>query len=254
MPCDVVPSTFRREVFERASLGRAAAAPDGVTRMLFVGQVGRRKGTFDVLRALPEVRDAGARVHVTFVGPPELTGEWDALLALRAELGLEAMTEFAGQLQGDALYDRYRSAVCFVSPSYNEGLPVVLFEAGVFELPVLTTPVGSIPDLVVDGRNGLLVAPGDRAALVAALVRMVREPARARAWADSCKRTCRPSIPTACARVWRTRSSGPSTHERLRLGSCARLAVMSPGEIAHRLRIALRDRLAPPAWARWSPR
>ena len=50
------------------------------------------------------------------------------------------------------------------------------FEAGVFELPVLTTPVGSIPDLVVDGRNGLLVAPGDRAALVAALIRMAREP------------------------------------------------------------------------------
>ena len=176
LPCDVVPSTFRREVFERASLGRAAAAPDGLTRMLFVGQVGRRKGTFDVLRALPEVRGAGARVHVTFVGPPELTGEWDALLALRAELGLEAMTEFAGQLQGDALYDRYRSADCFVAPSYTEGLPVVLFEAGVFELPVLTTPVGSIPDLVVDGRNGLLVAPGDRVALVAALIRMAREP------------------------------------------------------------------------------
>jgi glycosyltransferase involved in cell wall biosynthesis len=176
VPCDVVPSTFRREVFERAARNGPARPPDGVTRALFVGQVGKRKGTFDVLRALPDVHRAGADVHVTFVGPPELTGEWEALLAARAELGLEATTTFAGQLQGDALYARYRDADCFVMPSYTEGLPVVLFEAGVFGLPAITTPVGSIPDLVVDDRNGLLVAPGDRAQLVAALVRMAREP------------------------------------------------------------------------------
>ncbi|MBI1797687.1 MAG: glycosyltransferase family 4 protein [Candidatus Eisenbacteria bacterium] len=175
---DVVPSTFRREVFERAAALREAPAParaDGRMRVLFVGQVGRRKGTFDLLEALPRVRDAGADLNVTCVGPEELTGEWDALMALRDRLGVGAMTEFTGQLQGDALYARYRDADAFVLPSYTEGLPVVLFEAGLFGLPAITTPVGSIPDLIVDGRNGLLVPPGDRDRLVAALVRLARD-------------------------------------------------------------------------------
>jgi glycosyltransferase involved in cell wall biosynthesis len=121
------------------------------------------------------VREAGVPLHVTFVGPPGLTGEWDALMELRRRLGLESMAEFAGQLQGEALYARYESSDLFVMPSYTEGLPVVLFEAGLFGMPAITTPVGSIPDLIVDQRNGLLVPPGDRDRLVAALTRMARD-------------------------------------------------------------------------------
>src|SRR5207244_1340391 len=139
------------------------------------GLLGRRKGCFDLLRALPAVRDAGLRIQVTFVGPEELVGEWEAMHALRRELGLEAMTEFTGELRGDALYDRYRSTDLFVMPSYTEGLPIVLFEAGAFGIPVITSPVGAIPDLVADGRNGLLVPPGDKDRLVAAIARMARD-------------------------------------------------------------------------------
>jgi glycosyltransferase involved in cell wall biosynthesis len=174
--CDVVPSTFRREIFERGV--HAAPAPreaGGPVRALFVGQVGRRKGTFDILEALPRVREAGVPLHVTFVGPPELTGEWDALTETHRRLGLESMATFTNQLQGEALYARYEASDLFVMPSYTEGLPVVLFEAGLFRIPAITTPVGSIPDLIVDGRNGLLVPPGDRERIAAALVRLARD-------------------------------------------------------------------------------
>jgi glycosyltransferase involved in cell wall biosynthesis len=174
-PVEVVPSTFRREVFERGSGARPAPSADGVCRGLFVGQVGRRKGVFDLLRAVARVRAAGVAFHLTLVGPAELEGEWDALLALRSELGLEAATEFTGALQGEALYARFAAADCFVMPSYTEGLPVVLFESGAFAVPVITTPVGAIPELVRDGENGLLVEPGDVEAIADAIARMARD-------------------------------------------------------------------------------
>jgi glycosyltransferase involved in cell wall biosynthesis len=176
-PCDVVPSTFRREVFERAAAVRRGPRLNRLTQGLFVGQVGRRKGVFDLLRALARVRKGGDALTLAFVGPPELEGEWGAVQALRSELGLESTTEFTGPLQGDALYARFRGADFFVMPSYTEGLPVVLFEAGVFELPVITTPVGAIPDLIEDGRNGLLVRPGNQEEIAGAITRLVRDPA-----------------------------------------------------------------------------
>ncbi len=61
-------------------------------------------------------------------------------------------------------------------PSYTEGLPAVLYEAGAFQLPVITTPVGSIPDFIEPERNGLLVPPGDVEALADALARVARDP------------------------------------------------------------------------------
>jgi glycosyltransferase involved in cell wall biosynthesis len=61
----------------------------------------------------------------------------------------------------------------FILPSYNEGLPMALLEAMSWGLPVITTPVGGIPELVISGTNGLLVNPGDIAGLSAALQSLV---------------------------------------------------------------------------------
>ena len=174
--CAIVPSTYRREVFERGASFERPAPRSGTVQGLFVGQVGRRKGVFDLLAAMKRCKDMKLPVRLTFVGPAELEGEWEALMSERAALGLEDVTEFAGPLQGEALYDHFKLGEVFVMPSYTEGLPVVFYEAGAFEMPVLTTPVGAIPDLVVDGRNGLLVEPGRVEQIVQALVRLVRNP------------------------------------------------------------------------------
>jgi glycosyltransferase involved in cell wall biosynthesis len=144
---------------------------------LHVGQIGRRKGVFDLLRALRRLRDEQLSVRLVAVGPSELPGELDAALALRAELKLEDAVEFTGPLQGEALYRQYESADCFVLPSYIEGLPVVLHEAGAFSLPVITTPVGAIPELVRDGANGLVVAPGNVEQIAGALRMLATDPA-----------------------------------------------------------------------------
>lgn len=176
-PIAVVPSTFRREVYEHAARVPVRAPHEGPSRALFVGHYGRGKGTLDLLAAVAALRARGTALDLTIVGPPQRSGDAAESMALRGELGLEREVRFTGPLTGDPLWDAYASADLFVLPSHAEGLPVVLYEAGAFGLPVVTTPVGAVTDLVAHERNGLLVEPGDVAALADALERMACDPA-----------------------------------------------------------------------------
>lgn len=168
----IIPSTLRREVLEAGNCFRRKYEVESTTG-LFVGQVGRRKGLFDLLDALKRLKEAGRPARMAIVGPPEYRGEWDALMRRCVELGLRSDTvQFKGALQGDMLYEEFRRADYFVLPSHREGLPVVLFEAGSFGLPVIATPVGGIPQLLEHERNSLLVAAGDAEGISKAIERL----------------------------------------------------------------------------------
>jgi len=172
IPIDLCPSTYRREVVERAR-GFTRRFGDGApARGLFVGQLGERKGVPDLLQAIARLKQRGVAMPFAFVGPFETGAGREKVVATRRELGLESDTELTGTLQGEPLYQRFATSDLFVLPSYTEGLPAVLYEAGAFQLPVITTPVGSIPDFIEPGRNGLLVPPGDVEALAGALARL----------------------------------------------------------------------------------
>ncbi len=179
MPIEIVPSTLRREVLEAGARPRPAA-PAGALRVLFVGQVGHRKGVPELIEAVARLHARGRAPRVTIVGPSEQPGELDAARAQVIRLGLEATVTFTGALTGEALYERFRDHDVFALPSRNEGLPVVLYEAAAFGLAVLATPVGSIPEFVRDGVSGVLVPPGDPEAIAAALERLADPTLRAR--------------------------------------------------------------------------
>ncbi len=203
-PVEIVPSTLRREVFERASGWQRPHKRDGAVVGLFVGQVGRRKGVFDLLPALRRLKDAGVPFRMVFVGPAEREGEWEQALQMRDWLGVDDVAEFTGPLLGEDLYQRFREGDVFVMPSYTEGLPVAFFEAGAFEMPVITTPVGSIPDLVVNERNGLLVEPGQTDQIVAAVTRMARDHEARRRMAAQLRQDVQAFHPDrVCARIAR---------------------------------------------------
>lgn len=167
----VVPSTLQGELFEAGSRFQrnyAVSEPLG----LFVGQVGERKGVFELLEALHRLKQRGIRARIVLVGPPEGEGDWEALMKRRAELDVGDVAEFVGPLQGEALHQKYREADYFVLPSHSEGLPVVFFEAGAFGMPVIGTPVGAVTDLLKDNQNALLVRPGNVEELAAAILRL----------------------------------------------------------------------------------
>lgn len=101
----------------------------------------------------------------------------EQLAAQAQAAGVADVVALVGPLGQQDLPDRYRAADVFCLPSFAEGLPVVLMEAMASGLPVVTTAIAGIPELVQDHRTGLVVPPG-RADLVAdALVELAREPA-----------------------------------------------------------------------------
>jgi glycosyltransferase involved in cell wall biosynthesis len=80
-----------------------------------------------------------------------------------------------GALGHPEVIERLRGADILCLPSFAEGVPIALMEAMALGLPVLTTRVMGIPELVEDGASGLLVAPGNRDELASALQRLIED-------------------------------------------------------------------------------
>jgi glycosyltransferase involved in cell wall biosynthesis len=151
----------------RAELGIPAGAP-------LVGEIGRLcdvKGQREVIAALAQVPEA----HAVLVGADlEQGGAFQTLLEHEAErLGVRDRVVFAGRRE-DA--DAVLAEVDVLAlPSWTEGLPLVVLEAMAQRKPVVATPVGGTPEVVVDGETGLLVPPRDPDTLAAALRRLLAD-------------------------------------------------------------------------------
>ncbi len=156
-----------------------AARDDGALRVLCVGRLVPEKGQLILARAVATLRDRGIDAHVTFVG------DGPALGRLRAEittLGLGDAAVTTGALGSDPVAELYRRADVFCLPSFAEGVPVVLMEAMAAGLPVLSTRIAGIGELVQDGVNGTLVAPGRPEPIAEALAGLAEDPERAQRW------------------------------------------------------------------------
>ena len=148
----------------------AANAP---ARILFAGRIGARKGTYELLRAFARLAPQFPSATLVCAGD----GEAAQLKALAAELGVAEQVECPGWLSPEAMGSEMQRASIFALPSHHEGVPMAMLEAMSRSLPVLTTPVGGIPEVLENERNGILVTPGDVDAIEAALERLLRSSA-----------------------------------------------------------------------------
>jgi glycosyltransferase involved in cell wall biosynthesis len=97
--------------------------------------------------------------------------------ALVAAKGLDRFFEFAGFVPpGKKLFEQYDWADVKVLSSHTEGIPKTLYEAMARGLPIVSTDVGGIAEIVRDGENGLLVPPGNSPALAAAIKKIADDP------------------------------------------------------------------------------
>lgn len=161
----------------------AAAGPDEPPVVLYVGTIGgatRWKGVATLLDAFAIIRrdEPAARLR--------LVGDGDGLeetAATAARMGLAGAVELTGALVGEALVGAYQAASVVVLPSLTEAesFGMSLVEAMACATPVVASRVGGIPDVIEDGRDGLLVPPGAPEALAAACLRVLADPALAAA-------------------------------------------------------------------------
>ena len=132
-----------------------------------------RKGVEVLLDAMARMRAQGAPVRLHAVGPFETPAYESSVMELTRSLGLEDAVTWAG-FRSDVSAE-FRRMHVFVLPSlFGEGMPMVVLEAMAAGLPVVSTRVEGIPQVVRDGQDGVLAAPGDPQALADALLRFTR--------------------------------------------------------------------------------
>ncbi len=158
-------------------------------RLVYLGLFARAKGVFDLVDALTRLRpECLGRTRLVLAG----NGETAQVRELVERRGLARFVEVRDWL-GPAERDRLlASADAFVLPSYAEGLPMSLLESMAWGLPVISTTVGSIPEHVHDGAQGLLVQPGDVSALAGAIERIVMDDALRRRMGEAARTAVEP--------------------------------------------------------------
>jgi colanic acid/amylovoran biosynthesis glycosyltransferase len=157
--------------------------PDSPPLVLGVGRLVEKKGFADLIRACQVLRTVGCQFRCLIVGKGPLE---PALRAMIHELGLTDRVELGGAMPREALLELYPRASVVVAPCVvgrdgnRDGLPTVLIEAMALGVPVVATEVTGIPELVQDGRTGLLVPQGDIEALARAIGRLLEDCVTAR--------------------------------------------------------------------------
>lgn len=165
-PPAVVPNAAPRvAAFERSP------AADGEMRVAYLGGFANPAKGGDVMldalaRALPEV----SGLEVTMAGPGDLPPTGARLVREHRALC------WVGWLEAPRRDELLRSARVLIMPSRSEGSPMALLEAMAFGLAIVATEVGGIPELVADGKEGLLVPPEDPAALADAVRALAQDP------------------------------------------------------------------------------
>jgi glycosyltransferase involved in cell wall biosynthesis len=178
--------------FERAPR-RSRSGPT----VLSVARMYPRKRLGDLLHAAVELRARvpGAQVRIVGNGP-----EREMLDRLHRELSLGDAAVLLGDVSRATLAEEYVNADCFCMPSVQEGFGIVFLEAMAAGLPVVACHAAAIPEVVLDGRTGVLVPPRTPPALAAALVDLLADPERRRALGDEGRRRVAEFTPERVAR------------------------------------------------------
>jgi glycosyltransferase involved in cell wall biosynthesis len=169
---------FDAGAFEIVHYG-IAAGPEpppypGGSRLLCVGRLVPVKGIDTLLSAFAAAVREQPDLTLDIAGEGPLRGE---LESAAGGLALGGSVRFLGRVE-DAT-TRMEQAAAVVVPSLGEGFGMVALEAAERGRPVIASAVGGLPEIIDDGRTGVLVPPGDAEALAAAIVALVRDPGRA---------------------------------------------------------------------------
>jgi glycosyltransferase involved in cell wall biosynthesis len=147
-------------------------AAGGPVRLLCVGRLTPAKGQVLLVRACAQLRATGVDFTLTLIGDGPDRGRLEQEIARHA---LQTRVTLTGALGQARVRRALGEADVFVLPSLAEGIPVVLMEAMSSGVPCISTPVNGIPELIEDGRTGLLARPGDVPSLADALIRLARD-------------------------------------------------------------------------------
>lgn len=150
-------------------------APDDAARskqqILFLGLLNRDKGFFDLLEAIGPLCAEFPSLVLVCGGK----GNQAEIHERLQNLCIENHVKLLGWISGQAKNTWLTNASFYVLPSYIEGIPMGVLEAMAWGMPVVASQIGGIPDIIADGREGLLIKPGDIAGLREAMRQLLQD-------------------------------------------------------------------------------
>jgi len=147
--------------------------PDRPRLIGYIGRLSKEKGIENFVRALPAILSNQQDHHVLIGGDGELNEKIKAFLQ---EEGILGRVDLPGWTSHDDLPGHLNQLRLLVLPSYTEGLPNIVLEAMACGTPVLATPVGAIPDIIVDGRTGFIMENNSPECIAKNVIRALNSP------------------------------------------------------------------------------
>lgn len=138
-------------------------------QILYAGTLNARKGYKDLIKAFAKIAERHRDWSIVFAG----NGEIEQAKSLAVSSGIGAQTLFLGWVRDDEKDKAFKECSIFCLPSYAEGFPMGVLDAWAYGKPVITTPVGGIPDVAVNNKNCLLFESGDVDMLAAAMENLI---------------------------------------------------------------------------------
>lgn len=146
-------------------------------QILYLGMLIKRKGVSDLIDAISLLSEnnffEGKNVEIIITG----TGAEESILKNKVQqLSLSKYIKFIGWIDNAKKKEILKNTQLLILPSYNEGLPVCILEAMSYGIPVISTNVGSIPEVVIHGVNGEIISPGNKIELASSIQKIIDSP------------------------------------------------------------------------------
>lgn len=155
-----LPNAINLALFQDVAEKQLPARKNKPFQVLYLGYLGKAKGSFDLLEVVVAAKNAKDDLHFVLVGGELTPGELQQLQDKIEANHLEPYVDIYPPVSGAERLNMLSRADIFVYPSYHEGMPMAVIEAMACRLPVVATNVGGLPDLIQDHVTGILVKPG----------------------------------------------------------------------------------------------
>jgi len=126
-------------------------------KILFLGFLIKTKGIYDLIEIADRLNKSSFAHKIIICGK----GEEERKFLKKIKDRNLSNIEYLGWVLGKRKLDLLKNSDIFLLPSYKEGMPMVILEALTFGLPIISTKIAGLPDMVIDGENGYLLNPGD---------------------------------------------------------------------------------------------
>jgi len=148
----------------------------GLLKLGTAASIRKGKGILEIIQVIRELRDRGLLVcDLTIIGDIPNEKHIGYLEKVKKEIvrrNLNSIVHITGWVEHDQVLRLLQELHVFIFMSYSEGLSGALREAAALGIPIIATDVGGAREIVVDGYNGILIAPGDKEGLIRAILRI----------------------------------------------------------------------------------